>query len=192
MNCPVCNTTDLAEDTLQCPQCQSDLEVFRMLVEASEERQKSRKIISALGLVAAVTAIGWSSVGFFSAPSSPAKEQEVVELAPVITEQNESRPMPSDSELIEMLREENALLKSAKTTSVKNTVEPAAKSSISKGESTRKGDIVHTVKNGETLWILARKYYKDGSKYKKIARDNGISHKKRLSKGMKLTIKMND
>ena len=66
MNCPVCNTTELPEDTTACPQCHSDLEVFQLIVRASEQRQTSKKIISALGLFATVTAIGWASVGIFS------------------------------------------------------------------------------------------------------------------------------
>ena len=191
MNCPVCNTTELAEDTTACPQCNSDLEVFQLIVKASEQRQTSKKIISALGLFAAVTAIGWASVGIFSGGKS-----EPVEVSPEITVQNEVRT-PADAELIALITKENEELKSenASLTAKINTVKekpvvkekPAVKEKIV-AASTESGTIIHTVKKNETLWIISRKYFKDGRKYKQIAADNGISTKKKLKLGMKLKI----
>lgn len=184
MNCPVCNTTELSEDTTACPKCHSDLEVFQLIVKASEQRQTSRKIISALGLFAAVTAIGWASVGIFS-------KSEPVEVSPEITVQNEVRTL-EDAELIALITKENEELKSenASLTAKINTVKekPAAKISSPAVASTEGGTIIHTVKKNETLWILARKYFKDGRKYKQIAADNGISTKKKLKLGQKLKI----
>lgn len=188
MNCPVCNTTELDEDTANCPQCHSDLEVFRLIVRASEQRQKSKKIIAALGLFAAVTAIGWASAGIFSG-----KDPVPAELSPEVTVQNTVRPAPADSELISMLTKENETLKSenislsAKISSVKEKT--AAKTPVaSSAASTESGTIIHTVKKGETLWIISKKYFHNGSKCKQIAADNGLSPKQRLSKGMKLKI----
>lgn len=202
MNCPVCNKTELDKDATACPQCHSDLEVFQLIVSASEQRQTSKKIISALGLFAAVTAIGWASVGIFSGGKS-----ESVEVSPEITVQNEALS-PEDSDLITMLTKENESLKSenasltAKINAVKNPStplratkdkavvkeKPVAKTSAPAVASTESGTIIHTVKKGETLWIIARKYFKDGRKYKQIAADNGISTKKKLKLGMKLKI----
>ena len=191
MNCPVCNKTELDEGTANCPQCHSDLEVFQLIVQASEQRQTSRKVISALGLFAAVTAIGWASVGIFSGKSEP------VEVSPEITVQNEVRT-PADSELIAMLTTENASLKSenASLTAKINTVKekpvvkekPSAKTSAPVVASSEGGTIIHTVKNGDTFWIIARKYFHDGRKYKQIAKDNGLSVKSKLHKGQKLKI----
>ncbi|MBI4930034.1 MAG: LysM peptidoglycan-binding domain-containing protein [Bacteroidetes bacterium] len=187
MNCPVCNTTELSEDTTACPQCNSDLEVFRLIVDASEQRQKQKKIISALSVFAAVTAIGWASVGIFSG-----KTPDPVELSPVITVQNEVRTT-EDSALIAMLTKENGELKSENTslTAKINMVKEksAAKTSApAVTASTEGGTIIHTVKNGDTFWIIARKYFHDGRKYKQIAKDNGLTVKSKLHKGQKLKI----
>ncbi len=202
MNCPVCNKTELDEDTANCPQCHSDLEVFQLIVKASKQQQTSKKIISALGLFAAVTAIGWASVGIFSGGKS-----EPVELSPEITVQNEVRT-PEDAELIALITKENESLKSENASLAAKinlaVKDPSAPLSVTKDKpvvkensavkeksvaaSTESGTIIHTVKKNETLWIIARKYFKDGRKYKQIAADNGISTKKRLKIGMKLKI----
>ena len=201
MNCPVCNTTDLSDDTTMCPHCQCDLELFQLILCANKQRQTHRKIISALGIFAAVTAIGWASVGIFS---DKAHETGPAEISPEVKLQGEVRT-PADSELIAMLTNENASLKSENTTlSAKLTsanVTPAEKVvKVEKTMKTEKGSsskapvetesrtIIHTVKKGDTFWIIARKYFHDGRKYKQIAKDNGMSPRKKLKLGMKLKI----
>ena len=119
MNCPVCSTTDLSDDTTNCPHCQSDLETFQLIVKANQQRQTHRKLISALGVFAAVTAIGWASVGIFS---SKAPE----EISPEVKLQGEVRT-PADSELIVMLTTENASLKSENSSLTEKLNTPAPK-----------------------------------------------------------------
>ncbi len=200
MKCPVCNTTDLSDDTVMCPHCQSDLETFQLIVKANQQRQTHRKLISALGIFAAVTAIGWASVGIFSGKT----ETGTVEISPEVTLQGEVRT-PADSELIAILTTENASLKSENATLSSKLISANAKpvvkvekavkavkaekvSSSKASAETESGTIIHTVKRGETLWIIARKYFRDGRKYKQIAKDNGMSPKKKLKVGMKLKI----
>lgn len=192
MNCPVCNTNELSDDAAHCPQCHSDLEIFRLIVDAGKERQKHKKIISALGLFAAVTAIGWASVGIFPG-KAPVTTAEPMELSPEVVVQGESRPAPSESEALtlltkdyEALKAENAVL-AAKLNAA--PVKAAAKEIAIKEEDSDNGQtITHTVRNGDTFWIIAKKYYHDGTKYKQIAKDNGMSTKQKLRKGMKLKI----
>ncbi len=196
MNCPVCKTA-INDDATVCSHCQSDLEIFNLIVHANTQRQTHRKIISALGIFAAVTAIGWASAGIFSgkAPEGPA------ELSPGPIVQNEVRT-PADSELIAMLTNENTSLKSenASLTEKINTVKekPAivaakekasAKNTSEVAASTEEnGTIIHTVRNGDTFWIISRKYFHDGRKYKQIAKDNGLSVRAKLHKGQKIKI----
>ena len=188
MNCPVCNTTELSDDTNICPTCQSDLEVFRLIVDANKNREKQKKIVSALSIFAAVTAIGWASAGILRGPSHPV-ETGPVELSPVISVQNEVRT-PKDSEYIAALSEENTLLKSQnQELTSKLTLAPAKP--VVKEQANRSGTIIHTVRNGDTFWIIAKKYYNDGRKFKQVASDNGLSVKTKLRKGQKLKIRTN-
>lgn len=57
-----------------------------------------------------------------------------------------------------------------------------------KAASKTTGDKVVTVKKGDTLWDLAVKYYGDGTKWKVIAKANGVKDPKKLPIGKKLTI----
>lgn len=207
MNCPVCNTTELSDDTTNCPHCHSDLELLQLVVRANNQRQTHKKLISALGIFAAVTAIGWASVGIFSGKTS---ESTPAELSPEVGLKGEIRT-PADSELIAMLTTENASLKSensALTTKLNTPVaKPAEKtekvvkaekkvkaektekvSVVSTPAETEGGTIIHTVREGDTFWIIARKYFHDGRKYKQIAKDNDMTVKTKLHKGMKLKI----
>ena len=214
MNCPVCST-HVEDSAAMCPHCQSDLEMFHLIVKASEQRQTSKKIISALGVFAAVTAIGWASSGIFSGKTS---ETVPAEISPEIKVQGEIRN-PSDSELIAELTVENAKLRTengvlnykfgavketpegnthaVKPAVVKEThivktvsVKPASKEKSSVKESTAesKGTIIHTVRNGDTFWIISRKYFGTGTKYKQIEKDNGMTVKTKLHKGQKIKI----
>ncbi len=44
------------------------------------------------------------------------------------------------------------------------------------------------VKKGNTLWEFAKKYYGDGSRWKEIAKANGVDNERRLRIGMELKI----
>ena len=203
MNCPVCSTTDLSDDTTMCPHCQSDLETFQLIVKANQQRQTHRKLISALSLFAAVTAIGWASVGIFSGKT----ETGTPEISPEVKLQGEVRT-PADSELIAMLTTENASLKSenslltlklntpvAKPTEKVVKIEKAMKAAKTEKTSSSKasvasegGTTIHTVRNGDTFWIISRKYFGSGTHYKQIAKDNGLTVKTKLHKGQKIKI----
>ena len=139
MNCPVCNARDLNDDAAQCPQCHSDLEIFRLIVDANEQRQKNKKIISALSLFAAVTAIGWASAGIFLGKASAPTLAEPVELCPDVPMTGECRAVPSDSEMIVLLQNENDVLKSEMVSYGSETKHTAKKSAAThKGKNTGK------------------------------------------------------
>jgi nucleoid-associated protein YgaU len=188
-----------------CPHCQSDLEIYQLIIQSNQQRQTGRKIISALGIFAAVTAIGWASSGIFSGTNTTPQTTEVVELCPEQEIKGEIRN-PSDAELIAMLQNENEMLKlenvslTDKLTAAKKVKDLKKeaiqiKAAIDRPANVEKstaqdeaGTIIHTVRNGDTFWIISKKYFGTGAKYKQIAKDNGLSVKTKLQKGMKIKI----
>lgn len=52
----------------------------------------------------------------------------------------------------------------------------------------KKVDKSYTVKKGDTLWSIAKTFYGDGSKYKKIAEHNNIKNPNIISVGQKIKL----
>lgn len=66
-------------------------------------------------------------------------------------------------------------------------VAPGAKE-LAKEKDTTSGDTVYTVKAGDTLGVIADKYYGDAGQYKKIAHYNNISNPDLIQAGQKIRI----
>lgn len=79
---------------------------------------------------------------------------------------------------------------SIKTTEKDKTAKKETKKVESTAKDSNDTSKTHVLQKGETLWSLAVKFYKDGSKYEKIAKANGVSEKefKKLPIGKKLII----
>ncbi|MBI3501428.1 MAG: hypothetical protein HY063_06500 [Bacteroidetes bacterium] len=137
MNCPVCKTL-VEENASMCPHCQSDLEIYQLIIKSNQQRQTQRKIISALGIFAAVTAIGWASSGIFSKGNSETSPAVVEEVCPDVPLLGETRPKPSDSIMMDELCKENDALKAenaslaAKINSPANAVKKMAAKKVAK------------------------------------------------------------
>ena len=52
----------------------------------------------------------------------------------------------------------------------------------------KQGTKKYTVKKGDTLWVIAKKYYGDGSKYSKIAKENNLVDPNKINIGQVLII----
>ena len=79
---------------------------------------------------------------------------------------------------------------SIKTTEKDKTAKKETKKVESTAKDSKDTSKTHVLQKGETLWSLAVKFYKDGSKYEKIAKANGISEKEfnKLPIGKKIII----
>ncbi len=71
-------------------------------------------------------------------------------------------------------------------TAVVGTVQGVRESNNSPEPKT--GTKKYTVKKGDTLWAIAKKYYGDGSKYSKIAKENKLVDPNKISIGQVLII----
>lgn len=182
MECPVCNFSELSEDVALCPQCQSDLEVFRHLEDARKQHSFHKKIIAGLAVLLAIVALGWGATRFLSG------EKPKENMQPPITE-NDTVQAPAAVNPAEQaqLKKENETL-TAEVASLKATINSLNEKVNTKEKAVSGETITHTVKEGESLWRIAQKYYKDGYQYKKIAEENGISDPGSIRAGIKLNI----
>jgi nucleoid-associated protein YgaU len=194
MNCPVCNTPEIEDDAAACPQCKSDLEIFRLLADAAKEKQTQKRTISVLGIFLALIVIGWASSAMLSDDETANTTGQTEEISPVTATQGETNIPPEQQELIASLTKENETLKAEITSlnaKIKSLSEMPVKNTapaVSESSTKESGTVTHTVKKGESLWRIAVKYFGDGRKSKKIAKDNGIAIDKILHEGMKLKI----
>lgn len=80
--------------------------------------------------------------------------------------------------------------KSLKKTTKKSSGTTSATSTESSNTSNKNGKRYYTVKKGDSLYSIAKKYYKDGSKYKKILNADGskITNPNIIRVGQKLLI----
>lgn len=182
MECPVCNFSELSEDAVLCSQCQSDLEVFHHLEDARSQHSFHKKIIAGLAILLAIVALGWGTTRFLSGE----KPKENVQLS-IAENDTAQAPAADNSAEYAQLKKENETL-TAEVSSLKATINSLNEKLNTKEKGISGETLTHTVKEGESLWRIALKYYKDGYQYKKIADENGISNPGSIRAGMELKI----
>jgi len=185
MNCPVCNAPEIEDDIAACPQCKSDLEIFRLLTDAGKQRQTHRRIIGVFALLFAVAAIGWAVSGS-SSDEATGKNETPSELSPAASPGGETINATESEAVVASLKNENAQLKS-EIGSLNEKVKTLNEKLSAKSSAENPGS-VHVVKAGESLWKIAEKYFGDGEKYRKIAKDNGLSDPYLITEGLELKI----
>lgn len=176
MNCPVCNFSELSEVAASCPACQSDLEVYAHLKDARKQHIFQKRSIGILAVLLVIVAVSWGATQFLDVAENKNLKADTT---------------ASNAAIAWLIKEkENAALK-AEITSFKNEIRSLNEMlGANKSSPDTSGNVtIHLVKEGESLWKIAEKYYKDGWQYKKIADDNGITDPKNICAGTELKIK---
>jgi nucleoid-associated protein YgaU len=165
MECPVCKSPGLTEDNLVCPSCGSDLEALHMtgVIKKDHRNMKSFGIVvSALLLIAL---LGW----VFSAFNRPLDKDDGL-----ITEfEQVKEALILEQEKNDVLISENDELRSQL-------------SAVQHEKERRKKEYI--VREGESLFLIARKIYGNGYRYADIAKANNIDNADQLNAGQKLII----
>lgn len=78
-------------------------------------------------------------------------------------------------------------VKMSKNTSYKNATNKISTNRPTKAVETKQQK-THTVKSGDTLWALSKKFYGSGAKWKELASKNGIKDPRKLQIGKVLVI----
>jgi len=168
MECPVCKSTGINEEAKTCPNCNADLESFKLLkkIEKSSKNRKNTIILLVIIVVLAIAAI--LLVLFLPSGQTVSKDEKI---------QMEQQ--------IKNLKNENIQLTSqiADLNKQKETLKIETLQSKQKCE-----EVTYTVRWGETLYLIAESFYGDGLKYPKIAKDNNIKDPDFILEGQILKI----
>ncbi len=188
--CPVCSTKNLKPEDVVCPVCQSDLSSFKLIEKLDQQNERgsgNRSVFIAL-IVLIIT--GWAAMFWYvnKTFASDQKDDSLNKALQKISEQNGQLNLQLDS--LEMkLNELNSVPHEIiadsiiEESSMPNIEEPID-STVSDKEVSK-----YKVKEGETLWSIAKKYYGDGKYYTQIMEDNGMESMKDFKYGMTLNIK---
>jgi cell division protein FtsB len=166
MDCPICNSSGIADESKNCPHCNADLVAFQ-LTKQIEKTGKGRLLFAWIASILFILVLLVLIFLMLVPKSNVPSEKDTQELAQLKTEldiaqkQNES-----------LLTKNNEL-----------------KAQIGKqAEETASREKVYVVRSGETLFSIARKVLGNGYKYQDIAKDNNISNPDIITIGQKLVI----
>jgi nucleoid-associated protein YgaU len=169
MECPVCNTSGLPEDAKSCSNCGTDLEALQLtkiIKKSGKGRLVFGYVVSALFLIILIVWIVNCILHW--------KSEEKQELT------GNNAEITALTQQVNQEKKLNAQLQS-KITELNNKLNK-------KGQVKAKKEQQWTVKEGESLFQIARKIYGNGFKYGIIAEDNNISDPNLIQTGQKLTI----
>jgi len=167
MDCPVCNSSSIAEESKNCPHCSADFEAFK-LTKRIEKSGKNTSIFAWVAVILFFIVLIIFVVLFVMTPkTNQPTEQEMKEVTQL------------ETELAEVAKQNESLL-------IKNN---ELKAQLNKPvEEKAKREKIYIVKAGESLFAIARKVLGNGFKYHDIAKDNNISDPDIITTGQKLVI----
>ena len=169
MECPVCNTSGLPEDAKSCSNCGADLEALqltKMIKKAGKSRLIFSYIASALVLI---ILIGWIVNCILHWKSEEKHEMTGNQSEITALTQQVDQEKKLNAQLQSKIKDLNAELNKNKQTEAKQEKQ-------------------WTVKEGESLFQIARKIYGNGFLYQTIAQDNQIENPDNIYVGQKLII----
>ena len=167
MDCPVCNSSGITDESKKCPHCNADFEAFQ-LTKKLEQTGKNRLLFGWIATILFFLVL-IALVAFFmiTPKADQPSEQETQEISLLkadldkVKKQNESL-LTKNNELSAQLNK--------------------------KVEEKAKREKIYVVESGETLFTISRKILGNGYKYQDIAKDNNISDPDILITGQKLVI----
>ena len=169
MDCPICKTTGLSEDTKTCPHCHSDLQAIQ-LIERAETEHSNQKRQKALWMLLAVS----MALAFL-----------IAMLLPTITGAKLSRSeFNSINEQLSITQED---LKESNL--AKEKLQKELQQLKAQADELKTREMTYTVQWGENLYTIAAAVYGDGEQYKKIAADNALKNPNHILDGQKLLLR---
>ena len=164
IKCPVCGKVGIpdyhAEDTI-CPQCGSDLSIFRVIDQIPQAAVKKRNVWMPIAAVAILTTAVLGGVLLFQKTRVSTIEDQ--------------------SSRIACLQDSINVLKSRLEESTATTQETQS-SSQSEG-------FKYVVRKGDSFWSISKRFYHTGTRYEEVAAANGLDSNSKLNVGDTIIIK---
>lgn len=167
MDCPVCNSSGIADESKKCPHCNADLEAL-LLTKKIEQTGKNRLLFGWIAAILFFLVLIAFIVFFMIKPKS-------------------DQPSKKQTQEITLLKAEIDKVKKQNETLLSKNNELTAQLNKKTEEKTKR-EKIYVVEAGETLFTIARKVLGNGYKYEDIAKDNNISDPDILITGQKLVI----
>lgn len=164
IKCPVCGKVGIpdyhAEDTV-CPQCGSDLSIFRVIDQIPHAGVKKRNVWIPIAAVAILTTAVLGGILLFQDPKDSTTEDQ--------------------SNRIACLQDSINVLKSRLDES---TVTAQETQSSARSEGFR-----YVVRKGDSFWSISKRFYHTGTRHEEVAATNGLDSNSKLNVGDTIIIK---
>ena len=162
IKCPVCGKVGIpdyhAEDTV-CPQCGSDLSIFRVIDQIPQGDVKKRNVWMPIAAVAILTTAVLGGIMLFQDSNVPVVEDRSSEIAC----------------LQDSIKTLNAQIENTKTTTPDKLIQ-------SEG-------FKYVVRKGDSFWSISKRFYHTGTRYEEVAAANGLDSNSKLNVGDTIIIK---
>jgi hypothetical protein len=169
MNCPVCNYGEINEDNSTCPQCNSDLEAIHLASKIGRQ-SRNRFIFGTIVFCLSFLFLVFLIIGIINKGD--------------LTKQNLQTMTPEEISVLKGDLENAKTVNKDLQTTNENLL---TKLSVMETSKSRKEQI-YLVREGETLFVIAREILGNGFRFTNIARDNNLSDPDKLKAGQKLII----
>lgn len=164
IKCPVCGKVGIpdyhAEDTV-CPQCGSDLSIFRVIDQIPQTGVKKRNVWMPIAAVAVLTTAVIGGILLFQEPKISTTEDQ--------------------SNRIACLQDSISVLKSRLEESTATAPETQS--------SPRLEGFKYVVRKGDSFWSISKRFYHTGTRYEEVAVANGLDSNSKLNVGDTIIIK---
>jgi nucleoid-associated protein YgaU len=169
IKCPVCGKTGIPDYRVQdtiCPQCGADLSIYKLAHDIENASMpsgdKERRRMAWIIPTAIACCLAIALICTALSGSNAKKELKASE-------------------------KENATLVAQVSELQKAQEQAQAVSSASNAEA--ETHFVYTVRKGDSFWLISKRLYGTGTRYREIAESNGLTPESRLNVGDKLIIK---
>ncbi|MDZ4203711.1 MAG: LysM peptidoglycan-binding domain-containing protein [Bacteroidales bacterium] len=196
MECPVCKAMIGEDDLMLCPECHTDMEIFTTLKRFEHNAWRHKVWIRVLGVLLFIFMVGALSVYWFLINPNTSNQSVINELVyqqqeTILKLEQEKQSLVAGS--LELGRQLDSLMSQVQmmSTAAEKTETKTSATATNAANLTKppQGDIIHIVKKGESLFLLAIRYYGHKDEYLRIMKDNGIKNPDHIWIGQRLKIK---